>query len=164
MIKNLKNRNSTNFTKLQNNFIKNFNELTQVKKENEYMKTRIEDVAHLLLAEKEDNFHLKNRLQDFQGQFKDYKDITIKKTNQLESLLLKAKKRERDCRIFHVRKGSSMSAVGPGPRGKDENNNKENKEKYDNSELDDNKTKLNDEIKKMSRTMTLLKAEKNKVF
>ena len=43
-----KNRNSTNFTKLQNNFIKNFNELTQVKKENEFMKTRIEDVAHLL--------------------------------------------------------------------------------------------------------------------
>ena len=43
-----KNQNSTNYTKLQNNFIKNFNELTQVKKENEFMKTRIEDVHHLL--------------------------------------------------------------------------------------------------------------------
>ena len=153
-----KNRNSTNFTKLQNNFIKNFNELTQVKKENEFMKTRIEDVAHLLMSEKEDNYNLKNRLQDFQGQFRDYKDITIRKTNELESLLLKAKKRERECRIFHVRKGGSVSSVGAGPRGRDENY---KNEKYDNNEFDENKSKLSDEIKKMNKTMTLLRNEKN---
>ena len=47
-----KNTNSTNFSKLQNNFIKNFNELTQVKKENEFMKTRMEEVHHLLMIEK----------------------------------------------------------------------------------------------------------------
>ena len=56
-----KNQNSTNFSKLQNNFIKNFNELAQVKKENEFMKTRIEDVHHLLMIEKEDNFNLKSK-------------------------------------------------------------------------------------------------------
>ena len=56
-----KNQNSTNFTKLQNNFLKNFNELTQVKKENEFMKTKIEDVHHLLMAEKEDNFNLRTK-------------------------------------------------------------------------------------------------------
>ena len=39
------------------------------------MKTRIEDVAHLFMVEKEDNYQLRNRLQDFQGQFKDYKNI-----------------------------------------------------------------------------------------
>ena len=128
-----KNRNATNFTKLQNNFIKNFNELTQVKKENEYMKTRIEDVAHLLMAEKEDNFQLKNRLQDFQGQFRDYKDITVKKTTQLENLLLKAKKRERDCKIFHIRKGSSVSAIYQGEKTRKENNIKERYD-YDNEE------------------------------
>jgi len=150
-----KNRNSTNYTKLQNNFIKNFNELTQVKKENEYMKTRIEDVAHLLMVEKEDNFHLKNRLQDFQGQFKDYKNITVKKTNELESLLLKAKKRERDCKIFHIRKGNSMSAIPPQLRNKDENY---KNEKYD--EFDEDKSKLNEDLKKMSKTMTLLKNDK----
>ena len=152
-----KNRNSTNFTRLQNNFIKNFNELTQVKKENEFMKTRIEDVAHLLMVEKEDNYQLKNRLQDFQGQFKDYKDITVRKTNELETLLSKAKKRERDCRIFHIRKGTVSSAgVGERGRGEDYKN-----EKYDYSEFEDNKSKLNDEIKKMSKTMTQLKSEKN---
>ena len=153
-----KNRNSTNFTKLQNNFIKNFNELTQVKKENEFMKTRIEDVAHLLMAEKEDNFHLKNRLQEFQDQFKGYKDTTIKKTTELESLLVKAKKRERDCRIFHIRKGSSVSAIGTGKRTKDEIY---KDEKYENSPDFDESTKLNEEIKKMSKTMTLLKNDKN---
>ena len=74
-----KNRNSTNFTKLQNNFIKNFNELTQVKKENEFMKTRIEDVAHLLMAEKEDNYKLKNTFNEFKVKFKNYKGSTEKK-------------------------------------------------------------------------------------
>ena len=151
-----KNRNSTNFTKLQNNFIKNFNELTQVKKENEFMKTRIEDVAHLLMAEKEDNYLLKNRLIDFQGQFKDYKNITIKKTNELESLLQKAKKRERDCKIFHIRKGSSVSAIGK--RNKDENY---KYEKFDNTDFEENNYKLNEEIKEMNKTMTLLKTDKN---
>ena len=151
-----KNRNSTNFTKLQNNFIKNFNELTQVKKENEFMKTRIEDVAHLLMVEREDNLNLKNRLQDFQGQFKDYKDITVRKTNELESLLVKAKKRERDCKIFHVRKGSSVSAIGL--RNKEENY---KNEKYENIDFDENNSKLNEEIKKMSKTMNLLKNDKN---
>jgi hypothetical protein len=126
-----KNQNSTNFKILQNNFIKNFNELTQVKKENEFMKTRIEDVAHLFMVEKEDNYQLRNRLQDFQGQFKDYKDITVRKTNELETLLSKAKKRERDCRIFHIRKGTVSSAgVGDRGRGEDYKN-----EKYDYSEF-----------------------------
>ncbi len=122
------------------------------------MKTKIEDVAHLLMAEKEDNYHLKNRLQDFQGQFRDYKDITIKKTNQLESLLSKAKKRERDCKIFHIRKGSSVSAIGQRTTGREENY---SKEKNDNLEFDENKSKMNDEIKKMSKTMTLLKKDKS---
>ena len=153
-----KNRNSTNFTKLQNNFIKNFNELTQVKKENEYMKTRIEDVAHLLMVEKEDNMHLKNRLSEFQGQFKDYKDLTIKKTNQLESQLLKAKNRERDCKIFHIRKGSSVSGLAQTMRTREEIA----KDKFE-LEIEENKSKLlNDEIKKMNKTMTLLQNNKSK--
>ena len=151
-----KNRNSTNFTKLQNNFIKNFNELTQVKKENEFMKTRIEDVAHLLMAEKEDNYVLKNTIRDFRDQFKNYKDTTKKKTTELESLLIKAKKRERDCRIFH-RKGGSVSAIGPGKNLRSEKYN--NDEKYD--DFEDNNSKLNEEIKKMNKTMSLLKSEKS---
>ena len=123
-----KNQNSTNFTKLQNNFIKNFNELTQVKKENEFMKTRIEDVHHLLMVEKEDNFVLKNKLQNFQDKYKFYKDNTVRKTTALESMLAKLKNRERDCKIFHIRKGTSASGIRTVYKEKK----KENEKKYEN--------------------------------
>jgi len=82
-------KSATNFTKLQNNFLKNFNELSKVKKENEFMKSKIEDVAHLYISQKENNYILKNGLQDFKRQFKDYKNSTVKKTYELKSLLLK---------------------------------------------------------------------------
>jgi len=156
-----KSKNATNFTKLQNNFIKNFNELSKVKKENEFMKLKIEDVAHLYMSQKENNYILKNRLQDFKGQFKDYKNSTVKKTNELKSLLLKAKKRERDCKIFHLRKGKSMSAIGNGHLGRNKNI---SNERYDNSYnliSDENNQNLNEEIGKMDKTMSLLKSEAN---
>ena len=156
-----KSKNATNFTKLQNNFLKNFNELSKVKKENEFMKSKMEDVAHLYISQKENNFILKNRLQDFKGQFKDYKNSTVKKTNELKSLLLKAKKRERECKIFHLRKGKSMSAIGSGPLGR---NKYLKNERYDNSYdliSDENNQKLNEEVGKMDKTMSLLKSETN---
>ena len=155
-----KNQNSTNFSKLQNNFIKNFNELTQVKKENEFMKTRIEDVHHMLLAEKEENFYLKSKLQDFQEKYKFFKDTTVKKTNALETMLEKMKTKQRDCKIFHIRKGTSASAIraierdrGPGIGIKKENDG--------GGDNDTSKNNLNEEIKKMSKTMSQLKISQN---
>ena len=156
-----KSKNATNFTKLQNNFLKNFNELSKVKKENEFMKSKMEDVAHLYISQKESNHILKSRLQDFKGQFKDYKNSTVKKTNELKSLLLKAKKRERECKIFHLRKGKSMSAIGSGTLGR---NKYLKNERYDNSYdliSDENNQKLNEEVGKMDKTMSLLKSETN---
>ncbi len=100
-----KNKNSTKFTTLKNNFMKNYTELAQVKKENEFMKTKIEDVNHLLLAEKEDNLILKNKLQDFQDKYYIYKDNTAKKTTALENIIAKMRTKERECKIFHIRKG-----------------------------------------------------------
>ena len=151
-----KNQNSTNFTKLQNNFIKNFNELSQIKKENEFMKTRIEDVHHLLMAEKEDNFNLKSKLQYFQDEYKFYKDTTVKKTTALETMLSKLKSRERDCKIFHIRKGTSASAIRTAFREKRKSGEIKNE-----NELNEDNNKLNEEIKKMSKTMTQLKNSQN---
>jgi DNA repair exonuclease SbcCD ATPase subunit len=154
-----KNQNSTNFTKLQNNFLKNFNELTMVKKENEFMKTKIEDVHHLLMAEKEDNFNLKNKLIEFQDQYRFYKDTTEKKTNALETMLAKLRDRERDCKIFHVRKGSSVSAKRPIIREKKKAS-IEVQEKKENQN-DEGNNKINEELKKMSKTMTELRNSQN---
>ena len=152
-----KNQNSTNFTKLQNNFIKNFNELAQVKKENEFMKTRIEDVHHLLMIEKEDNFNLKNKLQNFQDDYKFYKDNTTKKTTALENMLVKLKSQQRDCKIFHIRKGTSASAIRTAVRAKRMSDSEINYQK----EFNEESNKLNEEIKKMSKTMTELKNSQN---
>ena len=100
-------KNTNNFTKLQNNYIKNFNELNVVKKENEFMKDKIENVNNLLIAEKEDNFNLKNKFQNFYNKYRLYKDTTIKKTTALENMLLKLKNKQKECKIFHIRKGNS---------------------------------------------------------
>ena len=99
-----KNKNSTNYIRLQNSYAKNFNELTQVKKQNEIIKTKMDDANNMLMSKKENNINLKNKLQKFQGKFKDYKEVTIKKTESLENKLKIAKERERECRIFHIQK------------------------------------------------------------
>ena len=132
---------------LKNNFLKNYNELTQVKKENEFMKTKIEDVHHLLIAEKEDNLILKNKLQDFQDQYYIYKDNTTKKTNALENMLAKMRTKERECKIFHVRKGASPLNIRPKKR---EFGGSILEEKNEN-ELDNN------EIKGMNKTTSEIK-------
>ena len=145
-----KNKNSTKFSLLKNNFLKNYNELTQVKKENEFMKTKIEDVHHLLIAEKEDNLILKNKLQDFQDQYYIYKDNTTKKTNALENMLAKMRTKERECKIFHVRKGASPLNIRPKKR---EFGGSILEEKNEN-ELDNN------EIKGMNKTTSEIKIAK----
>ena len=60
-----KNKNNSNYIKLQNNFVKNFNELTQIKKQNELIKRKMEEATNMLMAKKEDNVDLKNKLKEF---------------------------------------------------------------------------------------------------
>ena len=82
-----------------------------------------------------------------------------KKTNALETMLSKFKERERDCRIFHVRKGTSVSAKRPMIREKK----RTTIEVQEKTEMpnDDVNIQLNNEIKKMSKTMTQLKNSQN---
>ena len=152
-----KNQNSTNFAKLKNNFLKNYDELTEVKKENEFMKTRIEDVHHLLKAEKEDNINLKNKLQDFHEQYLYYKDNTTKKTNALENMLEKMRTKQRDCKIFHFRKGTSAMAIRLKKGGDKEKSLEEKYEdEFENNDLNKSSNN-NNEIKRMAKTLTELK-------
>ena len=81
------------------------------KKENEFMKDKIENVNNLLIAEKEDNFNLKNKFQNFYNKYRLYKDTTTKKTTALENMLLKLKNKQKECKIFHIRKGNSAIKI-----------------------------------------------------
>ena len=82
-----------------------------IKKQNEIMKTKIEDMTNLLFMEKEGNKSLKCKLQIFQSNFKEYQENSEKKTIDLEAKLFKAQEKERDCRIFHTRKAVEMDDV-----------------------------------------------------
>ena len=107
-----KNKTTINYSKLQNNFEKNFTELTNIKKQNELMKTKIEDVSNLLFIEKEGNKSLKSKLQVFQSSFKEFQENSDKKNTDLESKLVQAQERERECRIFHVRRTVASEHLG----------------------------------------------------
>ena len=107
-----KNKTTLNYSKLQNNFEKNIAELTNIKKQNELMKTKIEDVTNLLFIEKEGNKSLKSKLQVFQSSFKEFQENSDKKNMNLETKLAQAQEKERDCRIFHVRRVSGPELLG----------------------------------------------------
>ena len=53
--------------------------MKNIKKQNELMKTKIEDVTNLLYIEKEGNKSLKSKLQVFQSSFKEFKEVSEKK-------------------------------------------------------------------------------------
>ena len=107
-----KNKNAINYSKLQNNFERNFNELTNIRKQNELMKTKIEDVTNLLFIEKEGNKSLKSKLQVFQGSFKDFQENSDKRNADLEERLSRAHEKERDCKIFHIHRMASPEYKG----------------------------------------------------
>ena len=71
------------------------------------MKSKIEDVTNLLYIEKEGNKSLKSKFQLFQSSFKDFQENSDKKNFDLENKLIHAQEKQRDCKIFHVRKASA---------------------------------------------------------
>lgn len=143
-----KNKNSANFAKLQNNFVKNFNELTQIKKQNETIRNKYDEITHRLIMEREDNDKNKEKLTYFKKTFDEYKKKTDILTNELQTKLTIAQDKERECKIFHTRKGLNMSPRGSTARDKVE---------------DDNINRLREaesEMKKMSKTLTDLRSDR----
>ena len=78
-----KNKNNPGYNKLKVNFVKNFNELRQIKRQNEIIKKRMEEATNMLMEKKEDNINLKNKLQEYQKKFRNYKEESTKKTESL---------------------------------------------------------------------------------
>ena len=161
--------NTENYSNLQDNFEKNYAEMETIKKQNELMKTKIEDMTNLLFMEKEGNKSLKSKLQIFQSNFKEYQENSEKKNIDLETKLFKAQEKERDCRIFHTRKATELD---DGERLKMaekeiksmqkemDNLNKEienKKEEYEN--LKNSKLELANQVKELKETNNKLNSE-----
>jgi chromosome segregation ATPase len=161
-----KNKNNSSYIKLQNNFVKNFNELTQIKKQNEVIKKKMEEATSMLMAKKTDNINLKNKLQEFQKKFKYYKEESIKKTESLEKNLNQAKEKERNCRIFHIKKNAiySNTALNNNSNFIDNSKSLFSNEENSKSNLNENDIKLNEaeqEMKKLTSNLNELKKESN---
>ena len=183
-----KNKTTLNYSKLQNNFERNIAELSNIKKQNELMKTKIEDVTNLLYIEKEGNKSLKSKLQVFQSSFKDFQENSDKKNMDLEAKLVQAHEKERDCRIFHIRRASGPELLGSRNSSKVnldndlddskrlkiaeeeiknikkdiENMNKDIKSKNDENEiLKENKSELEKKVNEMKDRNNKLKTEIN---
>ena len=103
-----KSPNSNSYLILQSNFEKNYLEMETIKKQNEIMRTKIEDMTNLLFMEREGNRSLKSKLQVFQSNFREYQENSEKKNIDLETKLFKAQEKERDCRIFHTQKACEL--------------------------------------------------------
>ena len=108
----LNNKPDINFSKLNKNLEKDYNELKNIQKNNEKIKFQIEDASNLFMLEEEGNKFLKIKINTFQTKFKEYRLSLEKKNLELNSQLEKAKAKERDCKIFHIRKGSIFETFG----------------------------------------------------
>ena len=157
-----KNQNNSNYIRLQNNFVKNFNELTQIKKQNEIIKKRVDEATSLLMAKKEDNVNLKNKLKDFQHRFNEYKIVSSQRTESLEKNLKQAQEKERNCKIFHINKNAINNTSNINSNSYLLNNSKNLGSNEENSKLNENDIKLNEaeqEMKKLSSNLNSLKRE-----
>ena len=162
-----KNRNNPNYNKLKINFVKNFNELRQIKRQNEIIRKRMEEASNMLIVKKEDNINLKNKLHEYQKRFKDYKEESSKRTESLSRNLLQAQEKERNCRIFHTRKNTANSSNIFFNSSNMIGNNSANlvtNEENSKSNLNVTDIKLNEaeqEMKKLSTNLNTLKKEAN---
>ncbi len=97
--------NTMNYSKLQFNIDKNYQEIGNIRKENELMRTKIENLSNLIFIEKEGNKSLKSKLNVYQSSFREFQENSSKKNIDLEAQLAKAHDKERECKFLHIIKG-----------------------------------------------------------
>ena len=149
------NKKATGYKELQNNFLNSCNEIKEIKKENNEIKSHIDDITNLLIMERDDNKVLKNKLKEFKQRFELFKELSINKVKQLDNALNIAKEKERN---FMIKKNGEKS-----------------KEKYDDYmktlEFNEMKKKINEyqmnmkknnEIIRKFRSNNFVKKEENK--
>ena len=94
------NKNIINFNGLRNSYDK----LNEMKNQNKFMKFKIEDSFNSLRVQKEKNIYLKNKLNSFQKNYKNFRNKTKKKIKSLENKFIDLENRELRCKIFHKAK------------------------------------------------------------
>ena len=142
------NKKATGYKELQNNFLNSCNEIKEIKKENNEIKSHIDDITNLLIMERDDNKILKNKLKEFKQRFEQFKELSINKVKKLDNELSMAKEKERN---FLIKKTGEK-----------------NKEKFDdymkNLEFNEMKKKINENQIKLKKNDDYIKQLRNDNF
>ena len=96
--------NVSSYSKLQTDFISNYNKLTEIKNKNILMVSKLDDITENYFILKDENYNLKIRLEEFQEQFYEYKITITKKIIDLENKLKIYKEKNKDCFFNHFNK------------------------------------------------------------
>jgi hypothetical protein len=99
------NNNTCNFTKMETDYIMNYNELNDIKQKNALMMTKLDDLAEIYFYEKEENYKLRKKLENFELQFYDYANIVSNKNNELNKQLKYYDNKNIECLLYHSNKG-----------------------------------------------------------
>jgi hypothetical protein len=99
------NNNTCNFTKMETDYIMNYNELNDIKQKNALMMTKLDDLAEIYFYEKEENYKLRKKLENFELQFYDYTNIVSNKNNELNKQLKYYDNKNIECLLYHSNKG-----------------------------------------------------------
>ena len=102
------NNNTCTFSKLQTDFISNYNKFNEIKTKNALMLSKLDDLAETYFFEKEENNNLKLKLEDFEQQFYDYKNIICSKINILNNKLNYYENKNIECLLYHNNKGKRL--------------------------------------------------------
>ena len=103
------NNNNYNFSKMETDYIMNLNKLNEIKQKNALMMTKLDDLAENYFYEKEENYKLEKKLEDFELQFYDYQDNICKKNNILNDELKYYDNKNLECLLYHSNKGKLLN-------------------------------------------------------
>ena len=137
-----------NIKNLENDILLNYDEIKELKYKNAEMLDKLEDFLENYYLQREENFLLRNKLNNFIDIFNTYKENTEKNNLILESKLKNLEEKNLRCIILHHNKGQNFSKYR-----------EDNKSKL--TEAGNIKEKIKEEIEELNKD---IKSKKNNII
>ena len=106
------NTNTSSYAKLQEDFLLNYNKLSEIKEKNLSMLSKLDDISENFFIAKDENYTLKTKLDEFQEKFYDYKKHIKKKNKELENKLNIYTEKNNECLLSHINKADLLKFNG----------------------------------------------------
>ena len=106
------NTNTSSYAKLQEDFLLNYNKLSEIKEKNLSMLSKLDDISENFFIAKDENYTLKTKLDEFEEKFYDYKKHIKKKNKELENKLNIYTEKNNECLLSHINKADLLKFNG----------------------------------------------------